>query len=226
MDIDKLNVAIFTSIGVVFEGLDEIETPFKNKLDELRTDLSSLDELRVSTAHKRAAEVLKDVPPMTMEQKSLAKKLIDDDFLEYLVFAYTEGISAVGAMLEGKAETNTDSLFLSVNRATEGKTWKERAHEAIDNDSLGNLLRLGDTEFHRVFNESIEDGAKQLGARYKKWRTMNDDKVRDSHDYLNGMEVGIDESFYTYDGDSAPHPGGFSSASNNCNCRCYIDVSR
>ena len=60
---------------------------------------------------------------------------------------------------------------------------------------------------------------------YKIWGTMLDEKVRDTHAYLEGMKVPLDAEFYTYDGDHAQAPGGFTDANNNCNCRCALDIS-
>ena len=51
---------------------------------------------------------------------------------------------------------------------------------------------------------------------------MADEKVRDTHQYLELMTVDIDEDFYTYDGDHASAPGMFELAQNNVNCRCEL----
>lgn len=59
----------------------------------------------------------------------------------------------------------------------------------------------------------------------KTWMTMLDEKVRDTHQYLEGMTIPLDDEFYTYDGDHAQAPGGFTSAAENCNCRCQLDIS-
>ena len=53
---------------------------------------------------------------------------------------------------------------------------------------------------------------------------MRDDKVRETHDYLEGVEVDLASEFVTFDGDSAKFPGDFSRAENNVNCRCVIDL--
>jgi hypothetical protein len=53
-----------------------------------------------------------------------------------------------------------------------------------------------------------------------------DNRVRDTHFYLEGMTVDINDKFYTYDGDSAYRPGGFEKAENNCGCRCLLMYSR
>lgn len=88
-----------------------------------------------------------------------------------------------------------------------------------------------DTEYHRDFNTGEEDAANYVDERSvirvkKTWCTQLDERVRDTHDYLEGTEVYLDERFYTYDGDSARFPGDFELAENNCGCRCYIQYSR
>ena len=87
------------------------------------------------------------------------------------------------------------------------------------------ILRVLDTEGHRIYNEGGFARAGDCGAKYKQWQTMADDKVRDTHSYLSGVKIPIDEKFYTYDGDSALLPSGFSLAENNVNCRCWVSYS-
>lgn len=81
--------------------------------------------------------------------------------------------------------------------------------------------------------QTVEEGGGQSeeGTAYdgsplaKTWVTMMDEKVRDTHQYLEGMTVPLDDEFYTYDGDHAQAPGGFTAAQNNCGCRCQLDIS-
>lgn len=61
---------------------------------------------------------------------------------------------------------------------------------------------------------------------YKEWMTMMDDKVRDTHDYLEGMKVPLDAMFMTFDGDQAEAPGGFELAENNVQCRCWLKLTK
>lgn len=84
------------------------------------------------------------------------------------------------------------------------------------------ITRVIETESHRLYNCGSRDRAVSAGAKWKEWVTMSDEKVRDSHSYIEGMRIGIDERFYTYDGDSALMPGGFDLAENNVNCRCWL----
>lgn len=109
----------------------------------------------------------------------------------------------------------------------EGKNVIDRIREHVENYDVQRLAVVIDTEYHRDFNTGQDDMAKEIqkesGRPIKKvWYTMLDERVRDTHDYLEGVSVPIDEKFYTYDGDSAESPGNFSLAENNINCRCVI----
>jgi hypothetical protein len=54
---------------------------------------------------------------------------------------------------------------------------------------------------------------------------MDDDRVRDTHMFLEGVEVPMGERFYTFDGDSAMIPGDFALPENNINCRCTLSYT-
>lgn len=84
------------------------------------------------------------------------------------------------------------------------------------------IIRIAETEMHRDANTAALDTAKKAGATSKTWITMLDDRVRDTHDYLEGVTVGIDEEFYTYSGDHAPAPGMFGVPEEDINCRCEL----
>jgi hypothetical protein len=110
-----------------------------------------------------------------------------------------------------------------VDERISGKTWRERVEEYFANGgSVDDLIRIAETETHRDANESALNTARRAGAKTKTWVTMADEKVRDTHQYLELMTVDIDEDFYTYDGDHASAPGMFELAQNNVNCRCEL----
>ena len=113
----------------------------------------------------------------------------------------------------------------AVNLEIEGKTFRERIRE---DSTPEEVLRIIDTESHRDYNAGVYDAADLSGVQgvRKRWHTMMDDRVRDTHDYLEGMEVRLEDRFYTYDGDSALYPGGFSLPDNNINCRCWVILER
>ena len=120
-----------------------------------------------------------------------------------------------------------DSMYDAIFMVIDGKTFEDRVADHVTAGDLAGLQTLADSEYHRVFNAAEEDGAyvfqseRGLGVS-KKWVTVRDEKVRDTHKYLEGMSVALDEEFYTFDGDHAARPGGFTKAENNVNCRCVL----
>lgn len=146
------------------------------------------------------------------------------DYLEFvlcLVYAYgwrdAEEIVGTVPFRDGADDR-------AVNLEIAGKTFRERVTEDLTPDEV---IRIIDTEAHRDYNTGVFDAAKASGRTdiRKTWWTMMDNRVRETHAYLEGMQVGIDDLFYTEDGDSAMFPGGFSLPENNVNCRCYVTLS-
>ena len=91
-------------------------------------------------------------------------------------------------------------------------------------NDLRGLQTLVGSEFHRVYNSAVQNSGKNTGLRgvTKNWITIGDAKVRETHRYLEGQSVALDDYFYTFDGDYAMQPGGFTRAENNVNCRCIV----
>lgn len=163
--------------------------------------------------------------PLPKDKKIV--KEIEDLLLDFLIFSYAMGNGVTNENLSGSWVPSADEVEKVVNTEVAGKTWKNRVEDYFSSGGTGaDISRIADTEMHRVANTAAFDTAKQAGATTKTWITMNDEKVRDSHSYLELMTVGIDEDFYTYDGDHAAAPGLFSLAQNNVNCRCELLFSR
>ena len=153
------------------------------------------------------------------------KKKVEEfcDALEFvlcLIYAYgwkdAEEIIGIVPMKDRLDDT-------AVNLEIKGETFRDR----ITADSTyEEVLRVIDTEAHRDYNTGVYDAAAESGndGLSKMWVTMNDDRVRDTHEYLEGTVVGLNDRFYTYDGDSALYPGGFDDPRNNVNCRCGISL--
>ena len=149
-----------------------------------------------------------------------------DEMLDLFLLAYATGNAVTNENLSFNWKPSLDDVDRVVNKEIDGKTWRKRAEEYFDNDgTVYDLIRIAETETHRDANESALETAKHAGAKSKTWLTMLDEKVRSTHEYLEGMTVGIDEEFWTYDGDSAPAPGMFGLAENNINCRCELVFS-
>lgn len=154
------------------------------------------------------------------------KEDIIDEMLDLFLLAYATGNSVTNANLDYNwTPTVTDATGV-VNKEIAGKTWKDRVEDYFtDGGTVDDLIRIVETETHRDANTAALDTAKRAGATQKTWVTMADERVRDTHQYLEMMTVDIDEDFYTYDGDHASAPGLFSLPENNINCRCELVFS-
>ena len=154
---------------------------------------------------------------------------ITDDILSLLIRAYKEGVEAAAKMLAYDLTVDIESMRRAVYEMIDGQTFEDRVAVHVMAGDLSSLQTLVDSEYHRVFNRAEEDAAHEfqstrgLGVS-KKWVTVKDNRVRETHEYLEGVTVGLDEEFYTYDGDHASRPGKFTKASNNVNCRCVLEL--
>ena len=188
------------------------------------------------------------------EERKRRKPFIIDEILEMLIMAYMFGNEAGNTMLYGSdvvdriepeqegpnrvIDIDTDDMNRAVFKVIAGKNWEQRITEYLDdeNGTVDDVIRVVDTDMNRIYNDSIlnvgeraEDEEPVEGAQkpvvMKTWQTMLDDRVRDTHEYLEGMTIPVNRRFYTYDGDSARYPGDFSNPANVINCRCRISLS-
>ena len=194
-------------------------------------NLMPFDELntfqRMVTEYKTA--------PLTNDER---ERLRDDiwDYIEYLLFeAYTYGnvqaMQDLGILDKDPADLiNPDVMEQTINEEIAGKTYKDRIREYLDDESstVEDFVRVAETDATRVYNAGVVDGGNASGVPgvRKQWITMDDDRVRSTHDYLADMVVPLDQDFYTYTGDHARAPGMFSDPAENCNCRCSISLIR
>ena len=187
-----------------------------------------------------------------IEQRRRNKQKRIDEILEMLIIAYMFGNEAGNYMLPETTETiqsvadqivednpevertiniEVDAMNDAIYRRIADKTWEQRVSEYIDDDNgtVDEIVRVVDTDLNRVYNDSIlnvgERARRSDKPVMKTWQTMEDERVRSTHDYLQSMTVPVDRRFYTYDGDSARYPGDFTLAENNVNCRCRISLS-
>lgn len=186
---------------------------------------------------------------MPAEERKKRKADRIDEILELLILSYMYGNEAANDMLFGDdfiedigftpdstagSTTRTipidvDSMNEAVYRKIADKDWEQRISDYYDSDNgtADDVYRVVDTDSHRIYNDAILNvGERSDGAVWKTWETMKDDKVRDTHEYLQSMRVPVNSRFYTYDGDSARYPGDFVSVENNANCRCRIRLTR
>lgn len=183
--------------------------------------LVGFDEINqmISTSYRLAVTELDDV------QDQVAQ--IIDDLLSMLILAYNAGMDVTAQNLAADLSVDLDALEDALYTSIDGKTFEQRVQEYVLAQDMAGLSVVAASEYHRLYNAGAYDGAQQfvrtqgLGIT-KRWVTVRDDRVRETHRYLEGMSVDVDEEFYTSDGDHAPYPGAFRKAKNNVGCRCIV----
>lgn len=159
-----------------------------------------------------------------------------DELFDLIAFlletAYINGTADAAAQINGLLGYRLLDDTYDVDRIGEvidlrlgdGKDWRDRLTEHLDNgDDIQPIIAMVESEANRDANTGSLDKAWESGLELTKtWQTMLDDKVRETHDYLEGVTVGIHDKFYSSSGDSAFVPGGFTTAAENANCRCTI----
>ena len=155
---------------------------------------------------------------------------IIDELLDLFLLAYADGATATNTEIGTAVMPSVDAVDAAVNAPVAGETWRDRVMGYYESGgTLYDIRRIAETDATRIYNQGAVDAVVANNATtttQKRWRTMMDDRVRDTHDYLEGMVVPFNERFYTYDGDSAEYPGGFDLPENNINCRCVVEVIR
>lgn len=184
--------------------------------------LTSVDELNRLMSREFDA-----TSTMTVEEQTaklvelLTQKLIKgysdgDGYVYYEIFHELSNV-----------EPDADKMTASINQVINGETFKDRVRTHVAEKDKAKFLALCETELHRNWNQGSADRAADIQEKtgmavVGTWVTAGDDRVRDTHFYLEGVSVDVGSKFYTYDGDSAYFPGDFSLASNNCGCRCTV----
>ena len=178
--------------------------------------------MNVKKDYQIAIDELNIIVPKIIKKKPSE---IEDDILSILIEAYLLGVGHASQMMNREVSVSTTKMQNVIYREIDGKTFVERAAEHIAVGDLRGLETLAESEFHRVYNQSVEDGVRDTGRSNvtKTWVTVRDDRVRETHEYLEGMTIPVNEEFFTFDGDHASAPGGFQNAQNNVNCRCILE---
>ena len=154
------------------------------------------------------------------------KDEVMDELLDLFLLAYAMGADVTGESLSSDIRPVLDDVMKVVDEKVAGKTWRQRTEDYFaDGGSVDDIVRIAETESHRIANTAALEVAKKAGAKTKTWVTMEDEKVRDPHQYLDGVTIGIDDEFITYDGGHAQAPGLFGVPELDINCRCWLRFS-
>ena len=184
---------------------------------------ATIDELTVL-----ATLIYEEIRELSKEEQ---KRISKDRIMGSSIQGYMRGFRRYDwdDDIEAELDEIEDILFLEMDR----ETFENRIDNHIDDGTWDeeSIKRIVETEYHRCEEAGAYDYANKFSKKWgipikKKWETMLDMKVRDTHDYLQSMEVDLNDDFYTYDNDHAPYPGMFTTAENNINCRCWIEYVR
>lgn len=149
---------------------------------------------------------------------------IIDELLALFLLAYANGVDEINEQFGTAIAPSAQELQAIVYAPVDGATWRDRVLAwYAAGGTIDEIMRIAETEAHRIGNTAEYETAVKAGATKKKWLTMLDDRVRDTHVYLESVSVPIDAEFYTFDGDHAPAPGLFQKADNNVGCRCELE---
>ena len=166
------------------------------------------------------------------EQRKLFRDDRIDEILDMLIMAYVFGTEDADEELTVTEEVVTDEMYNAVWLEIAGRNWEQRVREYFDdpNGTVDDIMRVVETDTNRIYSDAVLNVGEKVSKRgvpvSKTWNTMLDDRVRDTHEFLESVTVPVDRRFTTFDGDSARYPGDFADPSNNVNCRCYITVAR
>lgn len=151
-----------------------------------------------------------------------AEDMIFDLMVIYYAFGCEDAKEEIGKISDKPIELNPIPPMEEIYRQYDGKDFTDRVAE----EEIEGIIRVADTEVRRMYNlGSYGTALKSELNLNKTWVTANDLKVRDTHWYLEGVTLPINEKFVTYDGDEAMYPHGFNTAGNNANCRCILTYS-
>ena len=193
-------------------------------------NLAPWDELNV--LERRLNEWRAGWNPERPPEQRIRRECIDE-VIDLLIMAYVYGrqdaMETLDYVVKASADTATEmqkALFAEIA----GETFEDRINRYLDSMDVESIIRVVESEITRDYAAGGRDTAKAVEragiAVQKTWHTMMDDRVRDTHQPLEGITIGLNDYFVTYDGDQALAPGGFTLADNNCNCRCALTYTR
>jgi len=155
------------------------------------------------------------------------KEDIIDELLDLFLLAYANGNEVTNARLSSDYTPTLDDVAETVDEEVAGKTWRERVEEYCDNGgTVEDIVRIAETETHRIANAAAFDTARKAGATSKTWHCMMLPTSRDTHIYLNGVTAPIDGEFYSFKGGSTQFPGQWGIAEEDVNCLCWLTFDK
>lgn len=151
---------------------------------------------------------------------------IIDELLDLYLLAYEEGTDYANDDLDTEIPPDFDEMSAEIYRRIDGKNFVDRVREYVDDGTVADIMRVANTDTHRIMEAGGYNTAQRGGATYKIWRAVMDERTRDTHYYLDGTKVPLDSEFYTYNDNHTMFPGQFGVPEEDCNCRCWVSYSK
>lgn len=154
---------------------------------------------------------------LPVEERQRRKDKFWDCLWDWLIDGW-----AAGLLFVGKDKDIPDLTYLLNYEYPRGTVSEIYDRDITDKEKLERMIEC---EANRCFNSGVLEAGKGENVT-KTWETMEDEKVRDTHWFLQGKTIPFEEEFVTFDGDSALAPGMFQEAENNVSCRCWISYKQ
>lgn len=178
--------------------------------------LFPFDEINALKANLQAAK------SADTETKKRSMGNYIDEVTDLFVMTYFLGWSEIAEQFGLKGEPDIEKARAVIEERFDGKDYKDRLSEYLVSGTDYDIDRVIDTDTGRIYEAAKYDAAVEGGATEKTWNTMLDPRVRDSHDYLEGVTVPMDAEFYTYAGHHTYYPKQFGVPEEDCGCRCWL----
>ena len=151
------------------------------------------------------------------------KRIRKDKFWDCLWGWLIDGWAA-GLLFTGEDKDIPDLTSLLDYAYPRGETTSSIYDKDItDKEKLKVMI---EAEANRCFNTGVMKAGEGTVGFVKTWETMGDERVRLSHEYLEGTTIPLEDEFITIGGDSALAPGMFKDPENNVNCRCWVTLKQ
>lgn len=148
---------------------------------------------------------------------------IIDDLLDIFFLAIANGVISVNEQFRADYSPPATQIEKIIFKKIDGVTWEDRVRTWYENGgTAADIIKIAETESHRIGNEIAFEVAKEVGATTKTWVCQMLPTSRDTHVYLNGTKVGIGDYFYSYRGGKTLYPGQFGEAEEDINCLCEL----
>ena len=137
------------------------------------------------------------------------------------------GVDWAGRLAHHNANTRYDLINISAGGIEAGESYTTITKKVAEKfmTDYSKSYTIARTEGHRIYEttkyDTMAEIDRQLGLE-KTWHCVGDEKVRHSHQYLDGKTVGFDEEFVSPSGATALRPGEFGVAEDDINGRCWV----